>query len=272
MNKLIDKIICSDLPYICLLDTRDSNEDGYSYQILTYFYDEDFDIGSYLGVSKDKNCSYEEFKELCLKSKIVELKKLREKITKDEYFLHNDEILPTYFVLQENLKKYKKRKFRNPDVMKVFQYEKEHPEVKSFEMHYDIKYYTQLVDIYPKEVINNVVMTTKVISREENATLKRRKEVNDYIMSIKLDEFNLKQELYHEMFEDIENDFEYMKRKLFEYLDKYREIYLFYVSSDKNNKKVFTRLNFPIKNLSLKEFNIDTFINFKANILYCISI
>lgn len=271
MNKFIDKIICSDVPYICLLDTRYSNEDGYRYQILTYFYDEDFDIGSYLGIAKDKNCSYEEFKEICFKSKTIELEELRKKITKDEYFFHNDEILPSYFALQENLKKYKKRKLGNPDVIKVLQYEKEHPEVMSFETHYDIKYYAQFVDMFPKEVINNIVLTTKFISREENATLERRKEINDYIMDIKLDEFNLKQELYHEFFKNIEDDFNHMKRKLFEYLDKYPEVYLFYISSYKNNNKVFTRLNFPIKNLSFKEFSIDTFINFKANILYRIS-
>lgn len=271
MNKLKDKILFNNVPYICILDDKSIGKEGYDYQVLTYFYDEDFELPSFIGAAKDKKCSFEEFKKECINSKIKKLKELRNKITQDEYFIHNDEIVPTYFALEENVKKYKRKRAGNPDVDKLIAYQKQHPEVLSFDTHYDIKYYSQMVDIFPKEVINNIVMTTKCISREENATIDRRREVNNYIMDIKMDSFNISKDLQYGFFNRIETDFKYMKNKLTEYLNQHHKIYLFYLSFDKKDKKLIKRLNLPIKKVSFQDFTIDAFINFKSNILYSFS-
>ena len=156
MEELKNKVIITNVPYICLIDESTFNKEGYNYEVLTYFYDEDYELPSYIGITKNKNLTFDEFKADCIKKEVEKLKKLKEKITKDEYFIHNDEIFPTYFILEENLKKYKRRKLGNPDVLKFVQYQKEHPEVTSYENHYDIKYFAQLVDIYPKDVIDNL--------------------------------------------------------------------------------------------------------------------
>lgn len=268
MEELKNKVIITNVPYICLIDESTFNKEGYNYEVLTYFYDEDFELPSYIGITKNKNLIFDEFKADCIKKEVEKLKKLKEKITKDEYFIHNDEIFPTYFILEENLKKYKRRKLGNPDVLKFVQYQKEHPEVTSYENHYDIKYFAQLVDIYPKEVIDNVVMKTRAISKEENASIERRKEVNEYIMDIKLDIHNVDRELYYSFFEDIELEYKNIKKDIDKYLSKYSKIYLFFVTSDTSKKIILKKLNFPIEKISLNEFSIDNFINLKENTLY----
>ena len=268
MEELKNKVIITNVPYICLIDESTFNKEGYNYEVLTYFYDEDFELPSYIGITKNKNLTFDEFKADCIKKEVEKLKKLKEKITKDEYFIHNDEIFPTYFILEENLKKYKRRKLGNPDVLKFVQYQKEHPEVTSYENHYDIKYFAQLVDIYPKDVIDNVVMKTRAISKEENASIERRKEVNEYIMDIKLDIHNVDRELYYSFFEDIELEYKNIKKDIDKYLSKYSKIYLFFVTSDTSKKIILKKLNFPIETISLNEFSIDNFINLKENTLY----
>lgn len=268
MEELKNKVIITNVPYICLIDESTFNKEGYNYEVLTYFYDEDYELPSYIGITKNKNLTFDEFKADCIKKEVEKLKKLKEKITKDEYFIHNDEIFPTYFILEENLKKYKRRKLGNPDVLKFVQYQKEHPEVTSYENHYDIKYFAQLVDIYPKDVIDNVVMKTRAISKEENASIERRKEVNEYIMDIKLDIHNIDRELYYSFFEDIELEYKNIKRDIDKYLSNYSKIYLFFVTSDTSKKIILKKLNFPIEKISLNEFSIDNFINLKENTLY----
>lgn len=268
MEELKNKVIITNVPYICLIDESTFNKEGYNYEVLTYFYDEDFELPSYIGITKNKNLTFDEFKADCIKKEVEKLKKLKEKITKDEYFIHNDEIFPTYFMLEENLKKYKRRKLGNPDVLKFVQYQKEHPEVTSYENHYDIKYFAQLVDIYPKDIIDNVVMKTRAISKEENASIERRKEVNEYIMDIKLDIHNIDRELYYSFFEDIELEYKNIKRDIDKYLSNYSKIYLFFVTSDTSKKIILKKLNFPIEKISLNEFSIDNFINLKENTLY----
>lgn len=268
MEELKNKVIITNVPYICLIDESTFNKEGYNYEVLTYFYDEDFELPSYIGITKNKNLTFDEFKADCIKKEVEKLKKLRKKITKDEYFIHNDEIFPTYFILEENLKKYKRRKLGNPDVLKFVQYQKEHPEVTSYENHYDIKYFAQLVDIYPKDIIDNVVMKTRAISKEENASIERRKEVNEYIMDIKLDIHNIDRELYYSFFEDIELEYKNIKKDIDKYLSKYSKIYLFFVTSDTSKKIILKKLNFPIEKISLNEFSIDNFINLKENTLY----
>lgn len=268
MEELKNKVIITNVPYICLIDESTFNKEGYNYEVLTYFYDEDFELPSYIGVTKNKNLTFDEFKADCIKKEVEKLKKLKEKITKDEYFIHNDEIFPTYFILEENLKKYKRRKLGNPDVLKFVQYQKEHPEVTSYENHYDIKYFAQLVDIYPKDIIDNVVMKTRAISKEENASIERRKEVNEYIMDIKLDIHNIDRELYYSFFEDIELEYKNIKKDIDKYLSNYSKIYLFFVTSDTSKKIILKKLNFPIEKISLNEFSIDNFINLKENTLY----
>ncbi|MDY4857245.1 MAG: hypothetical protein SO232_01220 [Candidatus Onthovivens sp.] len=268
MEELKNKVIITNVPYICLIDESTFNKEGYNYEVLTYFYDEDFELPSYIGITKNKNLTFDEFKADCIKKEVEKLKKLKEKITKDEYFIHNDEIFPTYFILEENLKKYKRRKLGNPDVLKFVQYQKEHPEVTSYENHYDIKYFAQLVDIYPKDIIDNVVMKTRAISKEENASIERRKEVNEYIMDIKLDIHNIDRELYYSFFEDIELEYKNIKKDIDKYLSKYSKIYLFFVTSDTSKKIILKKLNFPIEKISLNEFSIDNFINLKENTLY----
>lgn len=268
MEELKNKVIITNVPYICLIDESTFNKEGYNYEVLTYFYDEDYELPSYIGITKNKNLTFDEFKADCIKKEVEKLKKLKEKITKDEYFIHNDEIFPTYFILEENLKKYKRRKLGNPDVLKFVQYQKEHPEVTSYENHYDIKYFAQLVDIYPKDVIDNVVMKTRAISKEENASIERRKEVNEYIMDIKLDIHNIDRELYYSFFEDIELEYKNIKRDIDKYLSKYSRIYLFFVTSNTSKKIILKKLNFPIEKISLNEFSIDNFINLKENTLY----
>ena len=268
MEELKNKVIITNVPYICLIDESTFNKEGYNYEVLTYFYDEDFELPSYIGITKNKNLTFYEFKADCIKKEVEKLKKLKEKITKDEYFIHNDEIFPTYFILEENLKKYKRRKLGNPDVLKFVQYQKEHPEVTSYENHYDIKYFAQLVDIYPKDIIDNVVMKTRAISKEENASIERRKEVNEYIMDIKLDIHNVDRELYYSFFEDIELEYKNIKKDIDKYLSKYSKIYLFFVTSDTSKKIILKKLNFPIEKISLNEFSIDNFINLKENTLY----
>ncbi|MCI7601980.1 MAG: hypothetical protein MSS77_02445 [Mollicutes bacterium] len=268
MEELKNKVIITNVPYICLIDESTFNKEGYNYEVLTYFYDEDFELPSYIGITKNKNLTFDEFKADCIKKEVEKLKKLKEKITKDEYFIHNDEIFPTYFILDENLKKYKRRKLGNPDVLKFVQYQKEHPEVTSYENHYDIKYFAQLVDIYPKDIIDNVVMKTRAISKEENASIERRKEVNEYIMDIKLDIHNIDRELYYSFFEDIELEYKNIKKDIDKYLSKYSKIYLFFVTSDTSKKIILKKLNFPIEKISLNEFSIDNFINLKENTLY----
>ena len=268
MEELKNKVIITNVPYICLIDESTFNKEGYNYEVLTYFYDEDFELPSYIGITKNKNLTFDEFKADCIKKEVEKLKKLKEKITKDEYFIHNDEIFPTYFILEENLKKYKRRKLGNPDVLKFVQYQKEHPEVTSYENHYDIKYFAQLVDIYPKDIIDNVVMKTRAISKEENASIERRKEVNEYIMDIKLDIHNVDRELYYSFFEDIELEYKNIKKDIDKYLSKYSKIYLFFVTSDTSKKIILKKLNFHIEKISLNEFSIDNFINLKENTLY----
>ena len=268
MEELKNKVIITNVPYICLIDESTFNKEGYNYEVLTYFYDEDFELPSYIGITKNKNLTFDEFKADCIKKEVEKLKKLKEKITKDEYFIHNDEIFPTYFILEGNLKKYKRRKLGNIDVLKFVQYQKEHPEVTSYENHYDIKYFAQLVDIYPKDVIDNVVMKTRAISKEENASIERRKEVNEYIMDIKLDIHNIDRELYYSFFEDIELEYKNIKRDIDKYLSKYSKIYLFFVTSNTSKKIILKKLNFPIEKISLNEFSIDNFINLKENTLY----
>ena len=268
MEELRNKVIITNVPYICLIYESTFNKEGYNYEVLTYFYDEDYELPSYMGVTKNKNLTFDEFKADCIKKEVEKLKKLKEKITKDEYFIHNDEIFPTYFILEENLKKYKSRKLGNPDVLKFVQYQKEHPEVTSYENHYDIKYFAQLVDIYPKDIIDNVVMKTRAISKEENASIERRKEVNEYIMDIKLDIHNVDRELYYSFFEDIELEYKNIKKDIDKYLSKYSKIYLFFVTSDTSKKIILKKLNFPIEKISLNEFSIDNFINLKENTLY----
>lgn len=268
MEELKNKVIITNVPYICLIDESTFNKEGYNYEVLTYFYDEDFELPSYIGITKNKNLTFDEFKADCIKKEVEKLKKLKEKITKDEYFIHNDEIFPTYFILEENLKKYKRRKLGNPDVLKFVQYQKEHPEVTSYENHYDIKYFAQLVDIYPKDIIDNVVMKTRAISKEENASIERRKEVNEYIMDIKLDVHNIDRELYYSFFEKIELEYKNIKRDIDKYLSNYSKIYLFFVTSDTSKKIILKKLNFPIEKISLNEFSIDNFINLKENTLY----
>lgn len=268
MEELKNKVIITNVPYICLIDESTFNKEGYNYEVLTYFYDEDYELPSYIGITKNKNLTFDEFKADCIKKEVEKLKKLKEKITKDEYFIHNDEIFPTYFILEENLKKYKRRKLGNPDVLKFVQYQKEHPEVTSYENHYDIKYFAQLVDIYPKDVIDNVVMKTRAISKEENASIERRKEVNEYIMDIKLDIHNIDRELYYSFFEEIELEYKNIKRDIDKYLLNYSKIYLFFVTSDTSKKIILKKLNFPIEKISLNEFSIDNFINLKENTLY----
>lgn len=267
MNELSGKILNNHASYLCLLNDQQKNIDGYDFQIVFSFYDEDFDIPSFLGVANGKNCTYEQFKQMQIKQKIDELKSLKEKIIKDEFFIHNDEIFPTYFVLENNLKKYRRRKLGNPDVMKFINYQKEHPEVNSMDRHYDIKYFGQFVDIYPDEIVNNVVMKSKFIEIEADATIARRKEVNEYIMNIKLDPFQVNKSLKYYLFDDIENDYNYTKNKLIENFKKYSQIYLFNVSLDME-EKLFNRLNFEIEDVSLSNFNLDTFINMKSNTLY----
>ena len=268
MEELKNKVIITNVPYICLIDESTFNKEGYNYEVLTYFYDEDYELPSYIGITKNKNLTFDEFKADCIKKEVEKLKKLKEKITKDEYFINNDEIFPTYFILEENLKKYKRRKLGNPDVLKFVQYQKEHPEVTSYENHYDIKYFAQLVDIYPKDVIDNVVMKTRAISKEENASIERRKEVNEYIMDIKLDIHNIDRELYYSFFEEIELEYKNIKRDIDKYLSNYSKIYLFFVTSDTSKKIILKKLNFPIEKISLNEFSIDNFINLKENTLY----
>ena len=268
MEELKNKVIITNVPYICLIDESTFNKEGYNYEVLTYFYDEDYELPSYIGITKNKNLTFNEFKADCIKKEVEKLKKLKEKITKDEYFIHNDEIFPTYFILEENLKKYKRRKLGNPDVLKFVQYQKEHPEVTSYENHYDIKYFAQLVDIYPKDVIDNVVMKMRAISKEENASIERRKEVNEYIMDIKLDIHNIDRELYYSFFEDIELEYKNIKRDIDKYLSKYSKIYLFFATSNTSKKIILKKLNFPIEKISLNEFSIDNFINLKENTLY----
>lgn len=268
MEELKNKVIITNVPYICLIDESTFNKEGYNYEVLTYFYDEDYELPSYIGITKNKNLTFDEFKADCIKKEVEKLKKLKEKITKDEYFIHNDEIFPTYFILEENLKKYKRRKLGNPDVLKFVQYQKEHPEVTSYENHYDIKYFAQLVDIYPKDIIDNVVMKTRAISKEENASIERRKEVNEYIMDIKLDIHNIDRELYYSFFEDIELEYKNIKRDIDKYLSKYSKIYLFFATSNTSKKIILKKLNFPIEKISLNEFSIDNFINLKENTLY----
>ena len=268
MEELKNKVIITNVPYICLIDESTFNKEGYNYEVLTYFYDEDYELPSYIGITKNNNLTFDEFKADCIKKEVEKLKKLKEKITKDEYFIHNDEIFPTYFILEENLKKYKRRKLGNPDVLKFVQYQKEHPEVTSYENHYDIKYFAQLVDIYPKDVIDNVVMKTRAISKEENASIERRKEVNEYIMDIKLDIHNIDRELYYSFFEDIELEYKNIKRDIDKYLSKYSKIYLFFTTSNTSKKIILKKLNFPIEKISLNEFSIDNFINLKENTLY----
>ena len=268
MEELKNKVIITNVPYICLIDESTFNKEGYNYEVLTYFYDEDYELPSYIGITKNKNLTFDEFKADCIKKEVEKLKKLKEKITKDEYFIHNDEIFPTYFILEENLKKYKRRKLGNPDVLKFVQYQKEHPEVTSYENHYDIKYFAQLVDIYPKDIIDNVVMKTRAISKEENASIERRKEVNEYIMDIKLDIHNIDRELYYSFFEDIELEYKNIKKDIDKYLSNYSKIYLFFVTSDTSKKIILKKLNFPIEKISLNEFSIDNFINLKENTLY----
>lgn len=268
MEELKNKVIITNVPYICLIDESTFNKEGYNYEVLTYFYDEDFELPSYIGITKNKNLTFDEFKADCIKKEVEKLKKLKEKITKDEYFIHNDEIFPTYFILEENLKKYKRRKLGNPDVLKFVQYQKEHPEVTSYENHYDIKYFAQLVDIYPKDIIDNVVMKTRAISKEENASIERRKEVNEYIMDIKLDIHNIDRELYYSFLEDIELEYKNIKKAIDKYLSNYSKIYLFFVTSDTSKKIILKKLNFAIEKISLNEFSIDNFINLKENTLY----
>ena len=268
MEELKNKVIITNVPYICLIDESTFNKEGYNYEVLTYFYDEDYELPSYIGITKNKNLTFDEFKVDCIKKEVEKLKKLKEKITKDEYFIHNDEIFPTYFILEENLKKYKRRKLGNPDVLKFVHYQKEHPEVTSYENHYDIKYFAQLVDIYPKDVIDNVVMKMRAISKEENASIERRKEVNEYIMDIKLDIHNIDRELYYSFFEDIELEYKNIKRDIDKYLSKYSKIYLFFATSNTSKKIILKKLNFPIEKISLNEFSIDNFINLKENTLY----
>lgn len=268
MDELKNKVLLTDVPYICLIDDKAHNKDGYDYEILTYFYDEDYELPSHIGIAKDKNYTFNEFKNECVKKEIEKLKQLKEKITKDEYFIHNDEILPTYFILEENIKKYRRRKMGNPDVFKFYQYQQEHPEVTSFENRYDIKYFSMLIDIYPKEIIDNVVLETRAISKEENASIERRKEVNEYIMDINLDIHNINKKLYYGFFENIECEYKNIKDNIVKYLEKYSKIYLFYISSNSSKKRVFKNLNFPVKEISLDEFSVDNFINLKDNTLY----
>ena len=89
------------------------------------------------------------------------------------------------------VKKYKRRRAGNPNVDKLIAYQKQYPEVLSFDTHYDFKYYSLMVHIFPKELINNVILTAKCIFREKNSTIERRKETNNYIMDIKMDLFNI---------------------------------------------------------------------------------
>ena len=94
-----------------------------------------------------------------------------------------------------------------------------------------------------------------------------QQEVNEYIMNIKLDPFQVNKSLKYYLFDDIENDYNYTKNKLIENLKKYSQIYLFNVSLD-TEEKLFNRLNFKIEDVSLSNFNLDTFINMKSNTLY----
>lgn len=73
--------------------------------------------------------------------------------------------------MKENVKKYKRRRAGNPNVGKLIAYQKKYPEVLSFDTHCDTKYYSRMVDIFPKELINNVILTAKCILRDKNATI-----------------------------------------------------------------------------------------------------
>lgn len=176
MNELSGKILNNHASYLCLLNDQQKNIEGYDFQIVFSFYDEDFDIPSFLGVVKEENRTYEQFKQMRIKQKIDELKSLKEEIIKDEFFIHNDEIFPTYFVLENNLKKYRRRKLGNPDVMKFINYQKEHPEVNSMDRHYDIKYFGQFVGAVLMILLFNFIS----IPLAEKRQLKRRKDYLNY--------------------------------------------------------------------------------------------
>lgn len=113
--------------------------------------------------------------------------------------------------MEENVKKYKIRIAGNPNVDKLIAYQKQYPEVLSFDTHYDIKYYSRMVDIFPRELINNVILTAKCILREKNAAIERRREMNNYIMDIKMDLFSISKNLQYGFFVEAETDFKHVK-------------------------------------------------------------
>lgn len=125
-----------------------------------------------------------------------------------------------------------------------------------------------MVDIFPKELINNVILTAKCILREKNATIERRREMNNYIMDIKMDLFNISKNLQFGFFVEVETDFKHVKSQLSECLNRHSKIYIFYVSFKTGKQKLFKYLVFPIQKVSFQDFTIDAFINFKSNILY----
>lgn len=83
-------------------------------------------------------------------------------------------------------------------------------------------------------------MKMRAISKEENASIERRKEVNEYIMDIRSDIHNIDRELYYSFFEDIELEYKNIKKDIDKYLSKYSKIYLFFVTSN-TSKKLFLK-------------------------------
>ncbi len=70
MEELKNKVIITNVPYICLIDESTFNKEGYNYEVLTYFYDEDFELPSYIGITKNKNLTFDEFKADCIKKEV----------------------------------------------------------------------------------------------------------------------------------------------------------------------------------------------------------
>lgn len=269
MRENKDRVLKNHASYLCLITGREMESKGYDYQILFSFNDSDscYDEPSFLGVANGEKCSFEQFKQLRINQRIKELEALKAKVTDERFFMENDEILPTYFLLENNLKKYRRRRPGNPDVIKFVEYQKEHPEIHSPERHYDIKYFGLTVDTYPKEIIDNVVLRTRFIDIEEDATIERRKQMNEYVLSQELDPHNVSCYLKYFLFDNIESDFRYTRDKLEEFLKKYPEIHLFNISFD-GDQKLFKKLDFEIEETSLADFNLDEYINMDSNVLY----